>query len=131
MRSELRRFELWLALGWLLIVTIVALTLIPEPRAIPRFDFDDKLGHVFAYGLLMLWFAQLYFERRTRFGLAAAFIAMGIVLEFCQGALGYRSFDYVDMVANGIGVLTGALLAATNRCNFLFVLDRRWAPAQR
>ena len=131
MRRELRRFELWLALGWLLIATIVALTLIPEPREIPRFQFDDKFGHVFAYGLLMLWFAQLYFERRTRLGLAAAFIAMGVVLEFCQGALGYRSFDFADMVANALGVVAGVLLSATNRCNFIFALDRRLAPAQR
>jgi hypothetical protein len=131
MHSKLERFDLWLVLGWLLVATIVVLTLIPEPRGIPRFELDDKFGHIFAYGLVMLWFAQLYFARPTRLGFGAGFVAMGIVLEFCQGALGYRSFDYADMVANVFGVLAGALLAATNRCNFLFALDRKLTPARR
>jgi VanZ family protein len=131
MRSKLERFELWLVLGWLLVATIIVLTLIAPPERIPQIEFEDKIAHVAAYGMLMLWFAQLYLERRARFSFAAAFIAMGIVLEFGQGALGYRSFEYADMVANGFGVVTGALLAVTNRCNFLLALDRTLASAQR
>lgn len=128
MRTEnapkLAHFPLWLALGWLLIAVIVALTLMPPPDRVQRFEYEDKIGHLIAYGLLMLWFAQLFIERQARFWYGLAFVALGIVLEFCQGALGYRSFEYADMVANGFGVIAGALLAATGRCNFLFPLDR-------
>jgi len=95
-----------LALGWGWAATIVWLSLTPSP---PQVDvqFGDKIGHFGAYGLLMLWFCLLYSSRNTRTRYAAAFIAMGIGLEFVQGWLGYRTFDVMDMAANTIGVLLG------------------------
>jgi VanZ family protein len=95
-----------LGLGWLMIAAIVWLSIAPSP---PKLDveFGDKLGHFAAYGGLMLWFCQLYAARTTRLGCAAAFIAMGIGLEFAQGATGYRSFEVMDMAANTLGVLLG------------------------
>lgn len=129
MRERLAHRRLWRALGWLLLAAIVVLTLIPPPEAMRNVDLDDKLGHVIAYALLMLWFAQLYFDTQIRYGVA--FVVLGIALEFAQGALGYRSFEYADMTANAFGVVIGALLAATGRFSFLFPLDRALAAAQR
>jgi glycopeptide antibiotics resistance protein len=92
-----------------MVAAVVWLSVTPAP---PKLDFaqSDKLGHLIAYGALMLWFAQLYLGR-TRLLYAAAFIAMGIGLEFVQGALGYRSFDVFDMFANSLGVLLGWAVA--------------------
>lgn len=97
---------LWLALGWALVATIVWLSVTPSP---PKVDFEqgDKVGHFASYGALMFWFSQLYLERRTRILYAASFVAMGIGLEFVQGALGYRTYDVFDMYANTVGVLLG------------------------
>ena len=39
--------------------------------------------------------------------LALSLIAMGIALELVQGAIGYRTYDLVDMGANSLGVLLG------------------------
>ena len=76
-----------------------------------RHRHGDKLGHFAAYGLLMLWFTQLYVARRSR-AHAGVFVAMGVALEFLQGALGYRSYDIVDMYANTLGVALGWALGA-------------------
>jgi VanZ family protein len=86
-----------------MVVAVVWLSLTPSP---PHIDIDsgDKLGHVLSYFLLMFWFAQLYARRA---GYAAGFIAMGITLELLQGALGYRSFERYDILANCAGVLLG------------------------
>ena len=94
------------AAGWAWAAAIVWLTLTPAP---PRVDFShsDQLGHFGAYGLLMFWFCQLYPARPARIGYGLGFIAMGIGLEFVQGALGYRTYDVFDMVANSLGVLLG------------------------
>jgi VanZ family protein len=94
------------AAGWAWAAAIVWLSLTPAP---PDLDvaYGDKLGHFAAYGLLMFWFAQLYLERRTRILYAAAFVAMGIGLEFIQGQLGYRTYEVFDMYANALGVLLG------------------------
>jgi hypothetical protein len=97
---------LTLLLGWGWAAAIVWLSLTPSP---PEVDFaeGDKLGHFAAYALLMFWFAQLYFGAKTRIAYAAGFIAMGVVLEFLQGGLGYRSYDLLDMYANTAGVASG------------------------
>ena len=76
-------------------------------QAILDVDHGDKAGHLAAYGLLMFWFAQLYIARASRMAHAAVFVAMGVGLEFLQGALGYRSYDIADMGANAIGVALG------------------------
>ncbi len=97
---------LGLALGWGWAATIVWLSLTPSP---PQVDvqFGDKLGHFAAYGLLMFWFCLLYSSRITRIRYAAAFIVMGVGLEFLQGQLGYRTYEVFDMFANSLGVFLG------------------------
>ena len=92
-----------------MVAAVVWLSVTPAP---PKVDFaqSDKLGHFIAYGALMLWFAQLY-RGTTRLLHAAGFIAMGIGLEFVQRALGYRTFDTLDMYANALGVLLGWAIA--------------------
>jgi VanZ family protein len=91
------------AAGWAWAGAIVWLSLTPAPPDV-GIDQGDKLGHFVAYGWLMFWFAQLYARRLPW---AAGFVALGIALEFLQGALGYRTFDALDMVANTLGVLLG------------------------
>jgi VanZ family protein len=95
-----------IAAGWGWAVAIVWFSLTPSP---PEVDIahGDKLGHFAAYGLLMLWFAQLYPERKARIAYALGFIAMGVGLEFAQGQLGYRTYEVFDMYANTLGVLLG------------------------
>ena len=92
-----------IGLGWAWAVAIVWLSLTPAP---PKVDLEhgDKLGHLAAYGSLMLWFALLY---RRRIFYALGFTAMGVGLEYLQGWTGYRSFEVADMVANTFGVALG------------------------
>jgi len=99
-----------LVLGWLCAAAIVWLSLTPSP---PQVDIanSDKLGHFLAYGGLMFWFCWLYRDWKTRITYGAGWIALGIALEFAQGATGYRSFELADMAANTLGVLAGALAA--------------------
>jgi hypothetical protein len=94
------------AVGWLLVTAIVWLSLTPSP---PKVDFaeSDKAGHLLAYGGVMFWFSWLYPRRSTRFLYGVGFIAMGVSLEFIQGALGYRTYDLFDMYANSAGVFLG------------------------
>jgi VanZ family protein len=100
-----------IAAGWCWALAIVWLSLTPSP---PEVDFEasDKIGHFAAYAMLMLWFAFLYRVAKVRLIYAAAFVGMGVALEAIQGALGYRSYEVPDMVANGLGVLAGWAVAA-------------------
>jgi VanZ family protein len=108
--------RLAIAVGWAMVAAIVWLSLTPAP---PKIDFQesDKVGHLLGYGTIMFWFSMLYFKARTRVLYAAAFVAMGITLEFAQGRLGYRTYEVFDMYANTLGVLMGwaAALAARRK----------------
>ncbi len=102
----MRHRRLWLAGGWAIAAAIVWLSLTPSP---PKVDLEqgDKLGHFLGYGTLMFWFCQVHVRPGARAAHAAGFAAMGVGLEFLQGALGYRTFELYDMFANALGVLLG------------------------
>ena len=117
--------KLWLAIGWVLILLVVFASLLPNPPEVVAFEQGDKLGHLVAYLSLMLWFANIYPGRNQQISLGVMFFAMGAVLECLQGLTGYRTFQYTDMVANGLGISLGWFLAKTWFGTFLVKLDRR------
>jgi VanZ family protein len=123
MRQELRWFKLWSAIGWLLIVAVIYLSLTLHPIEIDV-EQGDKLGHTLAYFSMMIWFAQLY-RRRLHVWWGLGFIALGIALEYLQGWSGYRDFEYLDMVADASGVTAGWLLGGTVAAHLLRGLERR------
>jgi VanZ family protein len=108
----------------LLVLAIISLSLTPAP---PQIDMEngDKLGHLAAYGLVTLWFAQPCTALRQRIGLAIGMVALGIALEYAQRATGYRSFEVADMVADALGVALGWLAAPPRLPNLLAWVESR------
>ena len=120
--ANLRHFRLWQAFGGALCLLVVYFSLTPSPPDL-GFDQSDKLGHLAAYAGLMWWFAQLYPTLRSRLIWAAAFVALGVGLEFAQRATGYRTFELADMAADAAGVLLGWLAAPPRLPNLLAWLE--------
>ena len=119
----LRYRRLWNVLGVGFVLLVIYLSLVRPPRELDlpqAFDY----GHIFAYFWLMIWFAQIHRTRARRWLFAAAFAALGIVLEFIQGMTGYRQFDYVDMLRNCVGVGLGIAAARTSAQNVLYRVER-------
>jgi VanZ family protein len=108
--SNARLRTLWLVVAWLGVGLTIYLSLTPHVPDI-GVEQGDKLEHLFAYGTLMLWFAQLYSNSGQRCVVAALLAALGVGLEFAQGLTGWREFSYADMAANAAGVCLGWLLA--------------------
>ena len=100
---------------------VTCLSLIPAPPSIDV-TAGDKVAHVLAYATLMLWFSQLYPAHR-RLLLAISFALMGVGLEVLQGLAGWRSFEYMDMVANAGGVALGWLLGPTRLSSTLSIIE--------
>ena len=84
----------------------------------------DKLGHILAYFVMMIWFSQLYL-RRIHAWLASGFNALGVAWEYVQGWSGYRDFEYMDMLADAIGVTVAWALGGTLLARLLIDLERR------
>ena len=114
--------KLWLLIGWLLVASVTYLSLVPDPPTLPV-SAGDKVGHVLAYGTLMLWFLQLNPPSRWAV-LAAALVTIGIVLELVQGLSAARSAELLDVLANTAGVLCGWLLGHTRAATALQALER-------
>lgn len=122
--TSLRHLRLWQTLGGLLCLLVVYLSLTPTPPDLGVAQ-GDKLGHLAAYASMMWWFSQLHPRFRSRLAWAAAFVGLGIGLEFVQRATGYRSFELADMAADTLGVLLGWLAAPPRLPNLLAWLDVR------
>ena len=103
----------WLALGTFWVAVVVYLSLIPSLPHPLDFSYLDKVEHALAYGFLMLWFSHAYPKIQQRIVVAGLLIILGVVIEYLQRMTGYREFSYADMLANGLGVVIGWVLAYT------------------
>jgi VanZ family protein len=128
--TALRAFarpRVWLGVwifGWVL---AIVLSLIHPPPIDIDLPDGDKVGHLLAYGTLSAWAVMLFATRRAWWLAALALVALGIGMEFAQGAFTtYRMQDPRDAIANTIGVLLGLLVARTWMQGWLQALDRRW-----
>jgi len=112
-----------------MIAAVVVLSLIPLD--VDLAEHGDKLAHFIAYGSLAFWFGMLIDGRGRQLGVALAFAAMGVALEFLQGLTDYRSFEIADMIANAIGAMVGWGLAQTPLRNALQWVERLMSASSR
>lgn len=120
---------LWASAGWILVALVIYFSLTPSPPEVIEFAFADKLEHLFAYGVLMGWFGQLYPSLKLQLAWALVFCLLGVGMEFAQGWSGHRFFDTADMAANSLGVLLGWWLSNRWLAGSLLVVDHalsRW-----
>jgi VanZ family protein len=123
-----RYAKLWLALGWLLVAAVIFLSLWPKPPQPFEFEQSDKLSHIIAYLILTLWFANIYPQRSSQVQMSIGFFVMGVCLELLQGMTQYRTFSYIDMLANGTGIFLALYLAKTRLATYLLRLDTWLTP---
>jgi VanZ family protein len=126
MMRALRLRQLWLLIGYLLVMAVVLGSLMPLPpdAGLP----NDKLLHLLAYLGLALWFGAIY--RRERFArVGLLLVALGVVIECLQSGTGYRSFDLADMGADALGTAAGLLLA-TSPLGGVLMLVERYLPSR-
>ena len=96
-------------MGWFYASVIVFLTLTSLPPPDVDLPQADKIWHVIAYFFLMFWFMQLYESRKHRWIHLGVFLVMGAGLEVLQDLGGVRHAEWLDMVANSMGVGLGYL----------------------
>lgn len=123
MSRSFKYHRLWLLIGVCVLTSIIYLSLTSTPPKMP--SGYDKVNHLIAYAVLTGWFGQLYVSKGQLLLCVVSFICLGILLEILQGMSGYRTFDYMDMIANSIGVLIGLWLTRTWFAGFLLAVERK------
>lgn len=108
----LRHLRLYVAAGSAYLAALIAFSLVPLTAQGDQVPHLDKAVHLLAYFALMVWFGQVAAARALRLRLALAFVVMGAVLEFLQGLGGSRQAEWLDGLANAVGVGAGAWLTA-------------------
>ena len=100
------------------VVIILSLAPIPEMPRLPNINLLDKWAHFVMYGgmCLVIWWEywrqhrQIDWQHAT-IGAILLPIILGILLELDQTYLtSCRTGDWLDAVANAIGVILGAVL---------------------
>lgn len=124
--KPLRRARFWLGLWLLAVALVIVLSLTPPPPLPPLPSGSDKVEHLAAYFLLAFGAVQLFARRGVQMLIGLALVAMGVGLEFAQGAFtDDRMRDGWDALANTCGVLLGLASAWTPLGDALLRWQRR------
>ncbi|HEY6643674.1 VanZ family protein [Povalibacter sp.] len=107
---QLRYGRWWLAIGWLLVLAVMVVCLMPA-QELPKTGMSDKSEHLIAFCGLMLWFAGLS-PRSSYLRIAGALFALAVGIEIAQSQMHLGRYgDVWDVVADSIGIATGLGLA--------------------
>lgn len=108
--NGLRWPRFWRAAGWLGLLAICCVSLLPLPAGSLELPGSDKFMHLFAYFLLTFGHTQLGLPQPVLLRRAGAFLLVSILIEVLQGQTGYRSFEVRDMIANTVGIVFGLVI---------------------
>jgi len=114
MLREFRWPALWVAI-WIAMIAAVVFGSLVSASDLPTVpDGFDKVEHFVGYLTLSAYAVMLFANRRGQAVAAAGLIALGVGLEFAQGAWTVsRMADSADALANSLGVLAGLMLGPT------------------
>jgi VanZ family protein len=107
----LRYPRAWLALAWIAVAAVFIAGLLPMRGGPSLGLINDKALHAIGYAALTVILCGIF--RRSRYvWIALGLFAMGLSIEYLQDAMGYgRQREWLDVVANSIGILAGAMVA--------------------
>lgn len=100
---------------------LLLLSLIKIGPVIPKLgsDFDDKLYHATAYIIMgFVWGVHLLHQSKRNY-ISLSFLIgalFGIIIEVLQVTLtSYRSFDFLDIIANILGLCLGLIFVSFSK----------------
>ncbi len=93
-------------------IGILCLSLIKVPSTVVEIKNIDKLYHSFAYFVLAFsWLLSFRKKQKKKYLIVISCIIFGIIIEVFQNTLtNYRTGDYLDVLANSLGVLLALLI---------------------
>lgn len=109
----LRHEKRWRLAGIVLLVVVLVAAVMPALSLWQQYStlpLLDKWLHISTFLFLTLWFTGQY-ERRSYWRLALGLIAFGTLIEIGQSMLSYRTAEWMDLVADGVGIAAGLLVA--------------------
>lgn len=97
--------RLWKAAFWALVLATLWLSLMPAERIPPTLNFWDKAQHALGFAALAS-FGLMGYARQAR-SVVLGLMVFGMVIEVLQHLSGWRHGDWLDWVADCVGLLMG------------------------
>jgi len=111
-RPKLRHAWFWWAVGWLLVAMTINQSLQRHVIELAQLFPSDKVVHFLGYFGLALWFSGVT-ERKRYPVVGLLLVVLGGALELTQGAMhAGRTADWLDFLANSLGIATALGIAA-------------------
>jgi VanZ family protein len=70
----------------------------------------DKWLHLVIFLILAIWFSGQY-SRRNYWRIAVGLFSFGVLIEISQRMVTYRTSDWMDLLADTVGILLGLAIA--------------------
>lgn len=88
------------------------LSFIKVPKVDVNVAFSDKWGHSFAYFTLSLcWLLTFFRQSKKKYLIVGLCFIYGIIIEVLQTTItNHRTGDFLDILANTIGILFGLIV---------------------
>ncbi len=102
----------WRWLSAMAVSVLLLVSLVPIPVSEITQDGGDKLLHGLSYALLMMIFSLSWHRPRARWVAVVFSLALGALIEGAHWWLPYRTAEWLDLLANAIGTMSGTLLGA-------------------
>ena len=109
---HLERPKLWFALGFL-VIFIVTFIMFAPPEWLFSSEikeesiYIDKIIHTLVFVFLVLWFSGQVKMTLSFFVIMSFY---GCIVELVQYCLPYRSFEWLDLLFNQIGIVIGIMI---------------------
>lgn len=101
----------WQSAFWIIFICMLVLTLSPRlPQVASSIPHMDKLFHFIAFSGFSFVFS-IAFNKVKITKVIFISISIGVGIEIAQHFIPNRGFSYLDMLADGLGVLNGILIA--------------------
>ena len=90
-------------------IVIISILSIQEIDFQSSVNLSDKLLHLscFLYLTIISWLSRIIYKELWLYVIVLAY---GILIEIVQGFLPYRSFEYLDIFADFVGVIAGLII---------------------
>jgi VanZ family protein len=110
--------KVWRVLLAFTLLAILVLSLMPPSSKLPTTGWD-KSNHMLGFGTLGLLGVRGWPGRAWI--VLAALLAYGALIEVLQSLTPYRSAEWADLIADGVGLLVGLVVARAS----LLIQQRR------
>ncbi len=98
---------------WLALLAGTWLALTPTPPDITPVLSSDKVRHALAFALLLLFARKGWPQLPLWLGLFLPLLGYGVFIEILQHQMPPRTFEWLDITADGIGLFCAALLPSS------------------